>query len=114
MCTTHRFGQKTNSVSMFQSCNEFKKHCRGGSIITPEDPQKKKKMWGNAKQKAKLFMLGTSIYFVRPQCQCPCFVPLTPVVILYIPCKQIMYFILIYLTEHITPKEQSFGVVKGR
>lgn len=24
-----------------------------------------------------------------------------------------MYFILIYLTEHITPKEQSFGVVKG-
>lgn len=39
-----------------------------------------------------------------------CFVPPAPVVILYILCKQIVYFILIYLTEHITPREQSFGV----
>lgn len=31
-------------------------------------------------------------------------------VLFCIPCKQIMYFILIYLTEHVTPKEQSFGV----
>lgn len=30
-------------------------------------------------------------------------------VALYIPCKQMMYFILIYLTEHITLKEQSLG-----
>lgn len=38
-----------------------------------------------------------------------CFVPPTPVVVLYITCKQMMYFILIYVTEHVTPKEQSFG-----
>lgn len=68
MYATHCFGLKMNSVSTFQSCNEFQKHCRGSSILTPEDPQKKK-MWGNAKKKAKiivkkLFMLGTSIYFV--------------------------------------------------
>lgn len=34
----------------------------------------------------------------------------SPVVILYSPCKQIMYFILIYLTEHITPEKQRLGV----
>lgn len=34
----------------------------------------------------------------------------SPVVILYSPCKQIMYFILIYLTEHITPEKQCLGV----
>lgn len=54
MCSTHCFGQKVNSVSMFQSCTEFQKHCRGSSVLTPEDPQKKKKkMWGNAKEIAK-------------------------------------------------------------
>lgn len=39
-----------------------------------------------------------------------CFVPSKPLLILYIPWKQIMYFILTYLTEHITPEEWSFGV----
>lgn len=53
-------------------------------------------------------MLGTSVYFIRPQCQCLCFVPSTPVVSLCSPCKQIMYFILTYSTEHITLKEQNF------
>lgn len=46
-----------NSVSLFQSCDDFQKHCRGNSILTPEDPQKKKekkKKWGNAKKKAKI------------------------------------------------------------
>lgn len=38
---------------MFQSCNEFQKHCGESSILTAEDPQKKKKMWGNAKEIAK-------------------------------------------------------------
>lgn len=61
MYTTRCFGQKMNSVSMFQSCNEFQKHCRGNSILTPEDPQKKKKMWGNAKKKAKI---------VKKNCSC--------------------------------------------
>lgn len=49
MYSTHCFGQKMNSI---QSCNEFEKHCRRRSILTPEDPQKKK-MWGNAKEIAK-------------------------------------------------------------
>lgn len=53
MYSTHCFGQKNNSISMFQSCNEFQKHCRGRSILTPEDPQRGKKMWGNAKEIAK-------------------------------------------------------------
>lgn len=57
----------------------------------------------------RLSTLGTSIYFVRLYRRCLCFVPLAPV-ILYIPCKQIMYFILIYLTEDITPREQRSGV----
>ena len=51
MYSTHCFGQK-NSLSMFQSCNEFQKHCGKSSILTAEDPQKKKK-WGNAKEIAK-------------------------------------------------------------
>lgn len=28
--------------SVCPNCNEFQKHCRGHSILTPEDPQKKK------------------------------------------------------------------------
>lgn len=52
MYSTRCFGQKMNSVSTFQSYNEFQKHCRGNSILTPEDPQKKT-MWGNAKEIAK-------------------------------------------------------------
>ena len=43
MYSTHCFGQKRNSFSMFQSCNEFQKHCGENSILTAEDPQKKKK-----------------------------------------------------------------------
>jgi len=64
MYTTRCFGQKMNSVSMFQSCNEFQKHCRGSSILTPEDPQKKKKCGEMLKRRQKLFMLGTSIYIL--------------------------------------------------
>lgn len=70
MYSTHCFGQKMNSIGMFQSCNEFQKHCRGRSILTPEDPQKKKtvgKCSRNSKTcdfLQKLSMLGTSIYFV--------------------------------------------------
>lgn len=59
-----RFGQKMD-LSVCSS-REFQKHCRGHSILTPEDPQKKK-MWGNSKMcnfLQKLSMLGTSIYFV--------------------------------------------------
>lgn len=37
------------------------------------------------------------------------FVPAAPVVTLYISCKQIMYFILIYLTEHFIPKVQFWS-----
>lgn len=39
-----------------------------------------------------------------------CVLYFQPLFVLYISCKQIMYFILIYLTEHTTPKEWSFGV----
>lgn len=46
MYRTHCFGQKIPSIC--SSCNEIQKHCRGHSILTPEDPQKKK-MWGNSK-----------------------------------------------------------------
>lgn len=53
MYSAYCFGQKRNSFSMFQSCNEFQKHCGESSILTAEDPQKKKKMWGNAKEIAK-------------------------------------------------------------
>lgn len=62
MYSTHCFGQKKNSISMFQSCNEFRKHCRGCSILTPEDPQRGEK-WGNAKEIAKC----TTSY---KNCQC--------------------------------------------
>lgn len=65
MYSTHCFGQKRDS-SVCSSPNEFQKHCRGHSILTPEDPQKKK-MWGNSKMcnfLQKLSVLGTSIYFV--------------------------------------------------
>lgn len=53
MYSTHCFGQNMNSISMFQSCNEFQKHCRRSSIFTPEDPQKKKEQ-GNAKENVQL------------------------------------------------------------
>lgn len=52
MYSFHCFGQKMNSVRMFQSCDEFEKPCRGSSVLTPEDLMKKK-MWGNAKEIAK-------------------------------------------------------------
>lgn len=65
MYSTHCFGQKMDS-SVCSSRNEFQKHCRGHSILTPEDPQKKK-MGENSKMcncLQKLSMLATSIYFV--------------------------------------------------
>lgn len=108
MSHTHCFGQKIPWVCSGHVLN-FKNTAERAQAQLQRIHRRKQcgeimlKKQQNVQLSQKLLMLGTSLYFLNAIVSV--FVPQPP--ILYIPCKQVMYFILIYLTEPITPEERS-------
>lgn len=115
MYSTHCSGQKMNSLSLFQSRDEFQKHGRRSSLLTPQDPQKKT-MWGNAKEIAKCTTYKNCrcwvlLYILYGHNVTVCFVP-GPLLFCTFPCKQIVYFILIWQSTSLQKNEVVEWVVK--